>query len=156
MKVYPLFDAQLALPSPNTSTLLLPLRLPVGAIRPQTSQPDRGVTFRVSIASGLSVPLFFYTGQETEGSTKHIPGVRGSRGWGYSEQSWEGRFSPLPRPQILRNATQSLSREAAGRNLMDLEQPAALSPLEGREAAAEGAERKGEDRREREEIGTPC
>ena len=32
---------------------------------------------------------------------------------------------------------------------MDLEQPAALSPLEGREAAAEGAERK-EDRRERE------
>ena len=73
----------------------------------------------------------------------------GSRGWGYSEQSWEGRLSPLPRPQILRNATQSLSREAAGRNLMDLEQPAALSPLEGREAAAEGAERK-EDRRERE------
>ena len=35
LKVYPLFDAQLALPSPNTSTLLLPLRLPVGAIRPQ-------------------------------------------------------------------------------------------------------------------------
>ena len=29
---------------------------------------------------------------------------------------------------------------------MDLEQPAALSPLERREAAAEGAERKGEDR----------
>ena len=32
---------------------------------------------------------------------------------------------------------------------MDLEQPAALSPLERREAAAEGAERKGEDRREK-------
>lgn len=32
---------------------------------------------------------------------------------------------------------------------MDLEQPASLSPLEGREAAAEGAERKGEDRREK-------
>lgn len=75
---------------------------------------------------------------------------RGVRVWGYSEQSWEGRLSPLPCPQILRNATQSLSREAAGRNPMDLKQPAALSPLEGREAAAEGAERKGEERRERE------